>query len=170
MAVDFAAVATNILDEVADILAGTPYGPLEHTFVFHGRRYPADTCDTLGASWLSIEASSTGPGGGGASTQRQRCGYPWRVGSLSIAWLRSCYPGITNSRTNPFPSRDDEDDAARKLLADVDALSEMLPCRFPPKGDPVVQWEGVRPIDPDGGCAGWELQLTVWVRNQSGDD
>jgi hypothetical protein len=161
----FASTAQLIVATVSDLLEPTPLGRPSRMVRFHGRDFPADCCDAIGASWMRFDLDDNGPNTSGrGGVQRRKCGYPWKVGDLAVVWWRDCYPTLSDNPKDPFPDPDLYDEASVKLMADMEAVLGGLFCHFAPDGTPAVTWAGSGALQPMGGCAGWEIQLRVWMR------
>ena len=151
------AASVEALDTIPDSapeLAGSP----ERSFISPG--LPAlDCCPQLTVHSSFVQDAATSPGG--LSAGRKVAG---KINQVSlVATIARCIPVIDDSGT--LPALADMQAAAEQINADGWALWNHLynlwlaGLLFTYCGE--VFWEGLRPLTPQGGCAGWTLSLRV---------
>ena len=149
--------ATLVLDDIPDAdpsLLGAP----ERAFVAHGAPV-LDCCDQLSVWVPQINSAPLAPGGLGAGRQiAARINHVFLTVTIS-----RCYP-VPDDRGEPPPVADIVA-ASQQLDADAWALWNGLPCLWT-SGDlftvcDEVFWDSLRPIGPQGGCAGWDMGIHI---------
>lgn len=145
--------------EAALVLATTGHAAPGKAFRSHGPPNLELCCDDgVLAVWLAEinhgPVNSQGPEPGCDPAENYAV---WVIG------LYRCWPsGNTNA-----PTADEYDNASESLLIDAWALLTELYDRnrnetlLPGCDCQTVRWGDLVPVDPEGGCAGWEMRLTV---------
>lgn len=149
---DLAADVLKACEQILDVTNGAP----ERAYVSHG--LPAldcDPCDQLAVNVTNIgEAPSTAADPLSPGVRKSRV----NLTGLAVTIAR-CYPTV-DSRGRA-PTADALTAASRDLNADAWALWNGL---WRQRGDlfaacDLVLFDGMVPISPEGGCAGWLLQI-----------
>lgn len=154
---DMHALAVAVREAAEEILATTVAGTPERSFVCHG--LPAlDCCDQLAVNVGAIGEAATAPLTALGAGQRHRS--PGRVNLTTlIVTISRCYPSVSDDGVPP--SAADQEAAAEALNEDGWALWNGL---FRQGGDlfaacDSVFFDGLVPLPPQGGCAGWVFQI-----------
>lgn len=124
---------------------------------------PDDCCDFL-AVWVERITPTVAFPGAYAGPARTASGLVG-VADLAVELKRSCWPVITDSAIDPFPSAEATDAATTALLDDGAHLWCCL-LAAAQDGDLAGACNEVRvgnlePLAPQGGCAGWIMRLSV---------
>lgn len=147
---DLQSFADATLEECERLLALTVTGRRlpERRYVSHGQP-PVESCDGLLAVWFGqVETRQVGPRD--ADVTR-------RVALLCVDVWR-CWPtGDTQA-----PTVAELTQASRVAADDVDRLTAGLGVWLADECGP-VEWRPALPLGPQGGLAGWRLQVTVPV-------
>lgn len=157
------------LSALADATTGRP-AP-DHVFVSHGPPVGDNCCDN-GQLTVHLDTmthspeDTTGQPGGFASAPQFGCSI---LGTPTfVVTLLRCVTGPGDSEADAVPSTDDLDDDALDLLADLWALltefyDRILACTLiPGQANCRDCFIGpVTPLEPSGGCAGWEIRVTI---------
>lgn len=145
------------LDTIPDFAPGLGAAP-ERSFISPGP--PAlDCCDQLTVHVVSVTEAGTSPLGL-ASGRRNVSGRVNHVGL--VVTITRCIPTGDDTRA---PETAGLEAAAEQTNADAWALWNHLwnmwraDALFTMCGE--VFWDGLRPVNPSGGCAGWTLNLRV---------
>lgn len=161
-------IKQTILDAICTCLEeNSPLGRPEFCFTYHNEP-PADCCD-----YVSVWAERLRPSNGFADGQYvtggrlvMRCGLA-TIADLNIRLMRPCFPVLIDNPRDPFPEPDVMQQASELLDQDawimnccfqqmvteglLEAVGECLEVGI---GDMV-------PIGPQGGCAGWNWDISV---------
>lgn len=150
-------LATAVLEAAQTLLATTAGGPAGDAFVCHGD--PAlDCCDQLTVNVIGIGEAATGPVTALGPGQRHRA--PGRVNltALNVTMTR-CYPVLDDDANIPAGA---EQQAATAVLNEDgwalwNGLYRARDQLF--TGCDSVFFDGLTPLPPSGGCAGWVFQI-----------
>ena len=153
LAQEFLDACVEALDTIPSVAPGLGGAPAR-SYVSPGR--PAfDCCPQLTVHTGPVTASPTSPGTTTGTSARSAL---VTVPAL-IATIVRCIP------TGEQPATEDMQAAAEQINADGWALWNHI-LNLIRAGDLFqvcgeVFWDGLRPVDPQGGCAGWTLNLRV---------
>ena len=156
--------AQSVLTTAATAVAGTTRGLPGNVFVAHGR-LPDDCCDLLAVYIERIRPTATFPLN---ALGADRCGVQRWALDLVVRLVRGGAPLVTAGAE--FPPGAEQQTFAEALLEDVSTLQLALKAAHAsrtllvsPTGQ--VAWGMLTPYGPRGGCAGWDLRLSVEARN-----
>ena len=156
-AADLQALAEAVLDASEDILGTTGNEPIERAFVSHGP--PAlDCCNQLAVHVAQIGEAATQAGTVLLPGMRHTFARV-NLTALMITVTR-CHPTFDEEGRQP-PSAAELNEAAAMLNADAWALWNGL---YRAQDDlfdacDLVFFDGMNPLPPQGGCAGWVMQI-----------
>lgn len=160
----WADVLESVLSVCCQSLKDTPMGMPTNCYVGHSR--PADDCCDHLIVWVEqmrptvqFPNEFAGP---------DQCHDVRAMMDVVVTLRRPCWPTIVDNARNPFPEPSAIDTAATSLLIDIQTMwaaaqqaYDAGSLWFTPHAPDYIKWGHIRPMQNEGGCAGWEMRFTL---------
>jgi len=157
-------VLEGILSVACQSLSTTPLGQPSSCYVSQNRP-PADCCDLLAVWTERFRPTIKFPI---EYTDYDRCLEVRQMMDVVVTLLRPCWPVVVDNARSPFPDPADIDSASTSLAIDIQALWGGLVTAYAagalivsPRPPDYIKWGQILPMHNEGGCAGWELRMTI---------
>ncbi len=160
----WADVLENILAVVCQALADTPQGMPNSCYTGHAKP-PDDCCDHLVVYVERFRPTIDFPV---EFNSYDRCQIVRQMMDVCILLRRPCWPVVHDNATNPFPPPADIDAASVNLMLDAQKMWQSVTRAYDagllivtPREPSFIKWGQITPGPNMGGCAGWEMRMTI---------